>query len=64
VLYLGAWPHQAVVDSTGYDYVGAVYSGVLDMTGFADRSPVFPQLGLGDVSTGVHALNAILAALL
>ena len=48
----------------GYDYVGAAYSGVLDMTGFADRPPVFPQVGLGDVSTGVHALSAILAALL
>lgn len=48
----------------GYDYVGAAYAGVLDMTGFADRPPVFPQVGLGDVSTGVHALSAILAALL
>ena len=34
------------------------------MTGFADRAPVFPQVGLGDVSTGVHAMGAILAALL
>jgi crotonobetainyl-CoA:carnitine CoA-transferase CaiB-like acyl-CoA transferase len=48
----------------GYDYVGAAYAGVLDMTGFADRAPVFPQVGLGDVSTGVHAMGAILAALL
>ena len=48
----------------GYDYVGAAYSGVLDMTGFPDRTPVFPQVGLGDVSTGVHAMGAILAALL
>ena len=48
----------------GYDYVGAAYSGVLDMTGFPDRSPVFPQVGLGDISTGVHAMGAILAALL
>jgi crotonobetainyl-CoA:carnitine CoA-transferase CaiB-like acyl-CoA transferase len=48
----------------GYDYVGASYAGVLDMTGFADRPPVFPQVGLGDVSTGVHAMGAILAALL
>lgn len=48
----------------GYDYVGAAYSGVLDMTGFADRTPVFPQVGLGDISTGVHAMGAILAALL
>jgi crotonobetainyl-CoA:carnitine CoA-transferase CaiB-like acyl-CoA transferase len=48
----------------GYDYVGAAYSGVLDMTGFPDRTPVFPQVGLGDISTGVHAMGAILAALL
>jgi CoA:oxalate CoA-transferase len=48
----------------GYDYVGAAYAGVLDMTGYADRPPVFPQVGLGDVSTGVHAMSAILAALL
>jgi crotonobetainyl-CoA:carnitine CoA-transferase CaiB-like acyl-CoA transferase len=41
----------------GYDYVGAAYAGVLDMTGFADRAPVFPQVGLGDVSTGVHAMR-------
>jgi len=48
----------------GYDYIGAAYSGVLDMTGFPDRTPVFPQVGIGDVSTGVHAMGAILAALL
>src|SRR5581483_9888036 len=48
----------------GYDYVGAAYSGVLDLTGFPDRPPVFPQLGIGDVSTGAHAMGAILAALL
>jgi crotonobetainyl-CoA:carnitine CoA-transferase CaiB-like acyl-CoA transferase len=48
----------------GYDYIGAAYSGVLDMTGFIDRPPVFPQVGIGDISTGVHAMGAILAALL
>jgi crotonobetainyl-CoA:carnitine CoA-transferase CaiB-like acyl-CoA transferase len=48
----------------GYDYVGSAYSGVLDMTGFPDRTPVFPGVGLGDISTGVHAMGAILAALL
>ncbi|MGH7879506.1 MAG: CaiB/BaiF CoA transferase family protein, partial [Candidatus Binataceae bacterium] len=48
----------------GYDYIGAAYSGVLAMTGFADRAPVFPQVGLGDISTGAHAMGAILAALL
>jgi crotonobetainyl-CoA:carnitine CoA-transferase CaiB-like acyl-CoA transferase len=48
----------------GYDWIGSAYSGVLDMTGFADRPPVFPAAGMGDVSTGVHAMGAILAALL
>jgi len=59
---LGRTGHLA--NLPGYDYVGAAYSGVLDMTGFPDRTPVFPQVGLGDVSTGVHAMGAILAALL
>ncbi|HKV53366.1 MAG TPA: CoA transferase [Candidatus Binataceae bacterium] len=48
----------------GYDTVGAAYAGVLDMSGYPDRAPVFPALGIGDVSTGVHALAAITSALL
>jgi crotonobetainyl-CoA:carnitine CoA-transferase CaiB-like acyl-CoA transferase len=48
----------------GYDTVGAAYAGVLDMCGYPDRAPVFPALGIGDVSTGVHALAAITSALL
>ncbi len=48
----------------GYDWIGSAYSGILDMTGFPDRPPVFPQAGIGDVSTGVHAMGAILSALL
>ncbi len=48
----------------GYDWIGSAYSGILDMTGFIDRPPVFPQAGIGDVSTGVHAMGAILSALL
>lgn len=53
-----------LADRPGYDYIGAAYSGVLDVTGFPDRTPVFPQVGIGDISTGVHAMGAILAALL
>jgi crotonobetainyl-CoA:carnitine CoA-transferase CaiB-like acyl-CoA transferase len=34
------------------------------MCGYPDRAPVFPALGIGDVSTGVHALAAITSALL
>ena len=48
----------------GYDTVGTAYAGVLDMCGYPDRAPVFPALGIGDVSTGVHALAAITSALL
>jgi len=48
----------------GFDYIGAAYAGVLDMIGDPDKAPVFPQLGIGDVSTGVAALSAITAALL
>ncbi len=43
----------------GYDYIGASYAGVLDMIGYPDRPPVFPLLGIGDVSTGVRAMGAI-----
>jgi crotonobetainyl-CoA:carnitine CoA-transferase CaiB-like acyl-CoA transferase len=48
----------------GYDTVGAAYAGVVDMCGYPDRAPVFPALGIGDVSTGVHAVAAITSALL
>jgi CoA:oxalate CoA-transferase len=34
------------------------------MIGHADGPPLFPQLAMGDVNTGVHALAAITAALL
>jgi len=48
----------------GYDFIGCAYSGVLSMIGEPDRLPVLPQVGIGDISTGVHGLTAILAALL
>jgi crotonobetainyl-CoA:carnitine CoA-transferase CaiB-like acyl-CoA transferase len=48
----------------GYDFIGCAYSGVLSMLGEPDRLPVLPQVGVGDISTGVHGLTAILAALL
>ena len=48
----------------GYDFIGCAYSGVLSMIGDRDRPPVLPQVGVGDISTGVHAFSAILAALL
>lgn len=48
----------------GYDFIGCAYSGVMSMLGHPDRPPIIPQVGVGDISTGVHALSAILAALL
>jgi crotonobetainyl-CoA:carnitine CoA-transferase CaiB-like acyl-CoA transferase len=48
----------------GYDFIAAAYAGVLDNIGYPDGSPLFPQLAIGDATTGVHALAAINAALL
>lgn len=47
----------------GYDFIAAAYAGVLDNIGYPDGPPLFPQLAIGDVSTGVHALAAINGAL-
>jgi crotonobetainyl-CoA:carnitine CoA-transferase CaiB-like acyl-CoA transferase len=48
----------------GFDHIGASLAGVLDMTGHADGPPIMNTMGIGDVSTGVHGLSAVLAALL
>jgi len=48
----------------GYDFIAAAYAGVLDNIGYPDGPPLFPQLAIGDATTGVHALAAINAALL
>ena len=48
----------------GYDFIGCAYSGVLSMIGERNGMPSLPQVGVGDISTGVHGLTAILAALL
>ncbi|MBI2800460.1 MAG: CoA transferase [Gammaproteobacteria bacterium] len=48
----------------GYDPIAQAYSGVSSMIGEPDEVPCLPSLGLGDVSTGVHAAFAIAAALL
>jgi crotonobetainyl-CoA:carnitine CoA-transferase CaiB-like acyl-CoA transferase len=48
----------------GYDYIAQAYSGVTSMIGERDESPCIPLVGLGDVSTGIHAAFAIAAALL
>jgi crotonobetainyl-CoA:carnitine CoA-transferase CaiB-like acyl-CoA transferase len=48
----------------GWDFIGACYSGVIDMVGEPGKTPVFPGLAIGDTSTGVHALAAVACALL
>jgi crotonobetainyl-CoA:carnitine CoA-transferase CaiB-like acyl-CoA transferase len=48
----------------GFDFLGAAYAGVTSMGGEAGGAPYFPMIALGDVSTGVHAMGAICAALL
>jgi crotonobetainyl-CoA:carnitine CoA-transferase CaiB-like acyl-CoA transferase len=48
----------------GYDYIAQAYSGVTHMIGEPEGPPYFPMLGVGDVSTGVHAVAAIACALL
>src|ERR1700730_10930215 len=53
-----------LADRPGYDFIGCAYSGVLSMIGERDGAPSLPQVGVGDISTGVHALSAIVAALL
>ncbi|HJU11582.1 MAG TPA: CoA transferase [Candidatus Binataceae bacterium] len=48
----------------GFDHIGASLAGVLDMTGEPDGPPLLNTMGIGDISTGVHGLSAVLAALL
>ncbi|MBI4694120.1 MAG: CoA transferase [Gammaproteobacteria bacterium] len=48
----------------GYDFIAQAYSGVTSLIGERDEPPYLPLLGLGDVSTGVHAAFGIAAALL
>ena len=48
----------------GFDYIAQAYSGVTSVIGEPDKPPSLPQLGIGDVTTGVHACGAIGYALL
>ena len=48
----------------GYDYIAQAYAAVTYMIGDPDGPPSIPMLGLGDVTTGAHAVAAIVAALL
>ncbi len=53
-----------LADKPGYDYIAQAYAGVTSMIGEAGEAPYIPLLGIGDVSTGVHAAFGIAAALL
>lgn len=48
----------------GYDYIAQAYAGVTSMIGEPDGAPCLPGVGIGDVTTGVHAAFAIAASLL
>jgi crotonobetainyl-CoA:carnitine CoA-transferase CaiB-like acyl-CoA transferase len=43
----------------GYDIVAQAFSGLMHMTGYPDRPPVFASLALGDQGAGIHAFAAI-----
>lgn len=47
----------------GYDYIAQAYAGVTSMIGEPDDAPYIPLVGMGDVSTGVHAALAVVSAL-
>lgn len=52
-----------LANKPGYDYIAQAYAGVTSMIGEPDDAPYIPLVGMGDVSTGVHAALAIVAAL-
>ena len=52
-----------LANKPGYDYIAQAYSGVTSMIGDPDDAPYIPLVGVGDVSTGVHAALAIVSAL-
>ncbi|HVN29348.1 MAG TPA: CaiB/BaiF CoA-transferase family protein, partial [Candidatus Binataceae bacterium] len=56
--------HGPLANRPGYDFIGCAYSGVLSLIGEREGAPSLPAVGLGDISTGVHALSAILAAVI
>lgn len=43
----------------GFDNIGQAFAGVTSMIGEPGKTPVLPQLALGDIGTGVHAAAAI-----
>jgi CoA:oxalate CoA-transferase len=43
----------------GYDFIAQAFSGLISVTGYPDRPPVFVGMGIGDQGSGVHAFSAI-----
>ena len=43
----------------GYDLIAQAFSGLISVTGYPDRPPVFVGMGIGDQGSGVHAFSAI-----
>lgn len=53
-----------MAENPGYDYIAQAYAGITAMIGETDGAPSIPLVGIGDVSTGVHAALAITSAML
>ena len=49
---------------TGFDFIGQAYAGITSLIGEEDGPPYVPMVAIGDVLTGMHALSAIVSALL
>jgi len=50
---------------TGFDFIGASYAAAISaFNAHRDRQPILPNIPIGDVMTGVHAVGAIACALL
>jgi crotonobetainyl-CoA:carnitine CoA-transferase CaiB-like acyl-CoA transferase len=50
---------------TGFDFIGASYAAVISaMNAAREGQPILPNIPIGDVMTGVHAVGAIACALL
>ncbi len=52
-----------LAERPGFDYIAQAYSGITSLIGERDQAPSLPMAAIGDVTTGVHALAAINAAL-
>jgi crotonobetainyl-CoA:carnitine CoA-transferase CaiB-like acyl-CoA transferase len=49
---------------TGFDFIGQAYAGITSLIGEEDGPPYVPMVAIGDVLTGMHAMGAIVSALL